>query len=364
MEKITQTTQKSWFKGDKVILILTVFLSLISVYAIYSSGYDKIVNHIFYILLGFAVMFLFYRMNYRILSQIAPFGLLLALILLLVTLVWGDGRSISLFGFSVQTLFFVGFLVLFYIAKVLAIRLAKAEPLTLNDIIHLFAVVTVMCGLMAISNASTAILLFVSSLVLFLVGNMKMKHILILLAAGIFAGGIYMTTDFGRGGTFKNRVKYYITQDNSNGYGTQMLCSKAAIARSGLLPQGPGNGVIKRVLPESESDYAYALIFEEIGIVAGILIILAYIWLFYRSWLIARRSDGPFGMLVAIGIGFWFSMQAFIHIGVNCELLPATGQTLPFISRGGAAIVFSSMAIGILLNIGRTAKVQEDEELN
>jgi cell division protein FtsW len=260
----------------------------------------------------------------------------------------------------VQTLFLIGFLVLFYIAKVLAVKLAKAEPLTRKDIIHLFAVVIVMCGLMAKSNASTAIMLFISSLVLFFVGNMKMKYIFILLAMGILAGGVYMTTDIGRGGTFKNRIHYYFTQDNSQQYGTQIIRSKAAIARSGFLPEGPGNGVIKRVLPEKESDFVYATIFEEVGIIVGIIIILAYVWLFYRSWLIARRSDGPFGMLVAIGIGFWFSMQAFIHIGVNCELIPATGQTLPFISRGGAAMVFSGMAIGILLNIGRTAKLQEE----
>ncbi|MDR1346045.1 MAG: FtsW/RodA/SpoVE family cell cycle protein [Bacteroidales bacterium] len=360
MEKLKQTTKKSWFKGDKVILLVTIFLSLVSIYAVYSSGYSAMRNHIFYILLGFVFMFFFYNLNYRILSMIAPFGLIVAVILLLITLIWGDGRSISIFGQSVQTLFLIGFLVLFYIAKILAIRLAHAEKLTRIDIIHLFAVVVVMCGLMAKSNASTAILLFISSLVLFFVGNMKVKYILVLLVMGIFAGGIYMTTGIGRGSTFKNRVHYYITQDNSAGYGTQMIRSKAAIARSGILPQGPGNGVIKRVLPESESDYVYATIFEEIGLVLGILIILAYLWLFYRAWLIARRSDGPFGLLIAIGVGFWFSVQALIHIGVNCELLPATGQTLPFISRGGAAMVFSGMAIGILLNIGKTAKLQED----
>jgi len=360
MKNLVQSPTKSWFKGDKVILILIGFLSLISIYAVYSSGYKKTIDHIFYILSGFVIMFLFYKMNYRILSQIAPFGLLLALILLVATLVWGDGRSISLFGHAVQTLFLVGFLVLFYIAKVLAIRLAKAEPLTLQDVIHLFVVVIVTCALMAKNNASTAILLFISAIVLFFVGNMKMKHILLLIAMGICAGFIYKGTGIGRGGTLNNRVYYYITQDNSNQYGTQMILSKAAIARSGLLPQGPGNGVIKQVLPKNESDYVYAIIFEEIGITLGIAIILAYVWLFYRAWLIARRSDGPFGMLVAIGIGFWFSMQAFIHIGVNCELIPSTGQTLPFISRGGAAIVFSSMAIGILLNIGKTAKLQED----
>ena len=166
----------------------------------------------------------------------------------------------------------------------------------------------------------------------------------------------------GRMATFINRWEYYITKDNSDGYGDQMILARAAIARSGFNPAGPGKGVIKNRLPEKETDYAYASLFEETGIVVGVLVLLSYLIIFYRARKIAKEATGTFGRLLAFGIGFWFTCQALVHIGVNCELLPTTGQTLPFISSGGASLFVSGCAMGMLLNIGKVSFLEGQKE--
>ena len=123
-----------------------------------------------------------------------------------------------------------------------------------------------------------------------------------------------------------------------------------------------GKGVIKNRLPEKETDYAYASLFEETGIVVGVAILFAYLIFFYRSRKIAKEATGAFGRLLAFGIGFWITCQALVHIGVNCELLPTTGQTLPFVSSGGASLFVTGCAIGMLLNIGKVSAEENEKE--
>jgi cell division protein FtsW len=168
--------------------------------------------------------------------------------------------------------------------------------------------------------------------------------------------------NIGRMATFINRWEYYITKENVNGYGDQMILARAAIARSGFNPAGPGKGVIKNRLPEKETDYAFASLFEETGIVVGVAILFSYLIIFYRARKIAKEATGTFGRLLAYGIGFWITCQALVHIGVNCELLPTTGQTLPFVSSGGASLFVSGCAVGMLLNIGKVSAEEKDKE--
>lgn len=352
------------FQGDGVILTVTIMLTVISFLAVLSSSPGKILPHIVYIMLSFAAMFFVYRLkNYIKLTKYVRPIIILASVLLGLSVLSsivspGDaqsGREISLFGIRVQTFYLIGFLVIFYISKFLANRISSAQELSLKDICYLFGVVAVFCGGMALNNMSTAIILFVTSMVVIFVGDVQIKYILYFMSAIIlFAGIIFLINpDFGRLGTFGNRLEYYITQDNKNDYGTQMIWAKAAIAKSAVKPAGPGNGVIKKILPEKETDYVYATVCEEFGLGVGLLIIFLYLVLMTRAWMIARQSQGAFGMLLAMGIGFWITFQALVHIGVNCELLPATGQTLPFISRGGSSLLFSGAAVGLLLNISK-----------
>ncbi len=351
------------FQGDYVILIITVFLTLISLYAVYSST-GKIVSHFFHLLLCFFSIFITYRIDYKKLSLFAPFFLLIAAALLLFTLFTGsdDNRGISLFGIEFQTFYLIGFLVIFYIAKFLGSHLNKEEPLSPKSSYTLIFILLFFIGGIAVANISTAIILIATSLVVLFVGNFKLKYFVILLSIILVGGSVFIFTGAGRGETFKGRVHYYLTEDNSKGYGDQIILAKAAIARSGFKPTGPGQGVIKNVLPEKETDYVYATVFEEIGILLGLIILFAYFILFTRAWKISNNSEGAFAKLLAIGIGFWFTCQGLVHIAVNTELLPATGQTLPFISRGGSSLIFSGIMIGTLLNISKYSKKEKGTE--
>ncbi|MBQ9434861.1 MAG: FtsW/RodA/SpoVE family cell cycle protein [Bacteroidales bacterium] len=355
------------FKGDGVILTVIIFLTVISFLAVLSSKPDKVLSHVIYIFISLAIMYGVYCIkNYIVLTKFVRLGVAVAVIMLVLSMFSGDaksGRELEIFGFRLQVFYPIGFLVIFYISKYLANFISNGQELSTKNVLFLFLVVGGFCAGMAKSNMSTAIILFVTSMVVMFIGDVPVKYLLSLFAVIVVMTGLLfaISPDLGRLGTFGNRLDYYITQDNSNDYGTQMIWAKAAIARS-LKPAGPGHGVIKKILPEKETDYVYATICEEFGVVVGLFIIFLYLVLFARSWIVARECQGSFGMLLAMGIGFWITFQALVHIGVNCELLPATGQTLPFISRGGSSMIFSGATLGLLLNISKCNNREKEEK--
>ena len=364
--------QRINWKADKVILILVVFLTAISVVMVYSMRGQVVLNHLKHLLFGYVGMFLVYHVDYRKAGAFAPFFLGVAILLLILTMLSQAVRGVTIFGRDVQTFYIIGFLIIFYISNYIARQLHNNGEITQSNVRYLFGLLTVFCGGIATMNMSTAIILFITGLVLFFVGGFRMKDIAglvgivtaVLIVAVIVAVNLSdeKKASFGRMATFINRLEYYITKDNSNGYGDQMILARSAIARSGFNPAGPGKGVIKNRLPEKETDYAFASLFEETGIVVGVAVLLSYLIIFYRARKIAKEATGTFGRLLAFGIGFWFTCQALVHIGVNCELLPTTGQTLPFISSGGASLFVSGCAIGMLLNIGKISNEESQKE--
>ena len=359
-------------KADKVILILVLFLSAVSVVMVYSMRGEVVLQHLKHLLFGYVGMFLLYKLDYRKLGIAAPFVLFTALALLIMTLLSQAVRGITILGRDVQTFYVIGFLIIFYIAHYIARLYHVNGEISSANARFLFLLLGGFCLGIAILNMSTAIILFITGLVLFFVGGFKLRDIsgmvgivtVLLVMAVIIAVNLSdeKQAKFGRMGTFINRLEYYITKDNTDGYGDQMILARTAIARSGFHPAGPGKGVIKNRLPEKETDYAYASLFEETGIVVGVAILFAYLIFFYRARKIAKEATGSFGRLLAFGIGFWITCQALVHIGVNCELLPTTGQTLPFVSSGGASLFVTGCAIGILLNIGKVSAEEKDKE--
>ena len=359
-------------KTDKIIPIIVVFLSIISVVMVYSMRGSVVLQHLKHLLFGFVGMFAIYQVDYRKLGVFAPVALALAIVLLVLTLLSQAVRGVTIFGRDVQTFYFIGFLIIFYISNYIARQYHNHGELSPTSVRYLFLLLLGFCGAIAMLNMSTAIILFVTGIVIFFVGGFKMKDIAGVV--GAVATVLVLTVivvanlsddkkaHIGRMATFINRWEYYITKDNSNGYGDQMILARSAIARSGFNPAGPGKGVIKNRLPEKETDYAFASLFEETGIVVGVLVLMAYLVIFYRARKIAKEATGTFGRLLAFGIGFWFTCQALVHIGVNCELLPTTGQTLPFISSGGASLFVSGCAMGMLLNIGKVSCLENQKE--
>lgn len=359
------------WKTDKIIPILVVFLSLISVVMVYSMRGSVVLQHLKHLLFGFVGMFAIYQVDYRKFGVVAPVALIVAVVLLVMTLLSQAVRGVTIFGRDVQTFYFIGFLIIFYITNYIARQYRNHGELSTSNVRYLFLLLLGFCGAIAMLNMSTAIILFITGIVIFFVGGFKIRDIAglvgvvsaFLLLAVILVANLSddKKAHIGRMATFINRWEYYITKDNSNGYGDQMILARSAIARSGFKPAGPGKGVIKNRLPEKETDYAFASLFEETGIVVGTLVLMTYLVIFYRARKIAKEATGTFGRLLAFGIGFWFTCQALVHIGVNCELLPTTGQTLPFISSGGASLFVSGCAIGMLLNIGKVSYLESQK---
>jgi len=359
------------FKGDKIILAIVIFLSFLSLLMVYSTSNMRVLNHLVHLLVCYGLMVVCYVVDYRKIAVFTPLLFLFAFVLLLLTILSQAVRGVTIFGHDIQTFYLIGFLVILYITDYIAHKYNAGQELTKENILYLFGVVGVFSLGMAKLNMSTAIIFFVTCNVIFFVANVNLKYVGFffggaVLIAVIAASAVFMysksdkSLEIGRMNTVVSRVTYYITKDNTNGYGDQMVLSRAAIARGGFHPSGPGKGVIKYRLPENSTDYAFASLYEELGFVIGVLIIMSYLIFFYRARMISKSSGGPFGKLFSFAIGFWLTCQALVHIGVNCDLLPATGQTLPFISSGGASLAVSGIAVGILLNISKTNALREE----
>ena len=322
-------------KADKVILILVLFLSAVSVVMVYSMRGEVVLQHLKHLLFGYLGMFAVYKVDYRKIGVAAPAILLFAIVLMVLTMLSQAVRGITILGRDVQTFYVIGFLLIFYIAHYIAKQYHVNGEISSSNARILFALLGVFCACIATMNMSTAIILFMTGLVLFFVGGFKLKDLgwmvglvsILLVIAVIVAVNLSdaKQAKFGRMGTFINRLEYYITKDNTDGYGDQMILA-------------------------------------ETGIVVGVAILFAYLIFFYRSRKIAKEATGAFGRLLAFGIGFWITCQALVHIGVNCELLPTTGQTLPFVSSGGASLFVTGCAIGMLLNIGKVSAEENEKE--
>jgi len=353
--------EKLKFKGDKIILSIVILLSLLSVMMIASTG-DRWVEQLRNFGVGFFLLFLFYHIDYRNVSRFATPLLIFSGGLLLYSLFRSSGtRTISLFGMDLQIFYFIGFCVLLYMAKYMATKLNYEEELSQKEVMKLFGIILVFCGGIFLSNQSTAIILFCTCVVVLFVGRVKTSYLVAFCSIITVAVFLAFASNIGRVQTFKNRVTYWkndkIAPGMDKDYGRQSILSRAAISTASWFPTNVGKGTIKKVLPEKDNDYVYAVLVEEMGILVGLAVLFAYLIILYRTMRIARNADGAFGMLLAWSIGFWFCMQALVHIGVNSFLIPATGQTLPFISRGGVSLAISGAAIGMLLNISKYQKL-------
>ncbi|MDR1757825.1 MAG: FtsW/RodA/SpoVE family cell cycle protein [Bacteroidales bacterium] len=364
-----KTALNRYFKGDKVLLLLMVFLSTISCLAIASVS-NRIGEQVLYIGLSFGSMFLFYCIDYRFLSRFAYIGLIVALGVLLLTLFHGNNsRALQIFGLNVLTFYPIGFLVVFAVAKFMAQQLNQEASLTPKHVIVILVVMLLFCGLMYRANASTALMLALSCFVVLYVGNLKVKYLLYMGGIVLLCGTVLFLTGVGKSGTVNSRFEKFVyardpfqvppSQEVAE-YNAQAILSQAAIAQSALLPTGPGKGMVNKKLPKKNNDYVYAAVVEEVGIVLGILLIFFYWMIFYRAMKIAQHSEGFFGRLLSAGIGFWIACQGLVHIAVNCVLFPATGQTLPMISTGGVSLITSGAILGVLLNISKRNVPQKE----
>src|SRR5690606_28093920 len=216
--------------------------------------------------------------------------------------------------------------------------------------------VLIICALIAPANLSTAVLLGITCCILFFIGRVNIRHILLLAFVGILGVftlyGLSKAVGFGRGDTWEQRIESYLGKGPAE-ENYQITQAKIAIASGGLIGRGPGNSWARDFLPHPYSDFIYSIIIEEYGLLGGAVLIGIYLIFLWRSILIFRRIPYAFGAFLAVGLSFTLVFQALMNMAVNVHLVPVTGLTLPLVSMGGSSIWFNSVAIGIILSVSR-----------
>lgn len=370
-----------YIKGDKVIWTVVVLLSLLSILVVYSSvvalAYrykngdtaSYLIKHIFIVGSGIFLMYLIHKVKYSYFSRISQIAVILAAPLLLYTLINGvsagdASRWLAIPGTSLtfQTSDFAKLALITYVARMLSIKQDVIKDFK-QGFLPVIIPVVVICALIFPANFSTAALLFLTCLVLMFVGRMNAKHLWLLIGSGVVFIALLVLTIWNfpnaipRGTTWKARIENFKSGDSESNFQAEQ--AKIAIAR-GIVPQGPGNSISRNFLPQASSDFIFAILIEEWGLITAVIIVFLYIVLLFRGVRIANKSERTFGSLLAIGLTFSLVFQAMINMAVAVNLFPVTGQPLPLISMGGTSIWFTSISIGIILSVSRETEISQE----
>jgi cell division protein FtsW len=380
---MTETLAK-YFKGDKVIWAVIVFLTIISLVSVYSSigelAFKKasgdpsryFFKHVLFIILGYCVLYFVHRIPYKNFFNISSPFIVLSVVLLVATIAFGTSendaaRWLRVPGTSIgfQTSDIAKIALAAYIARILSG--CQDNPMESElSFKKIMIAILVVSGLIMPSNLSTALMIYAGSVILMFVGRIPVKRIMsafaVLLAAGILVtilGTVF--PKLWRFGTWKNRIVTFVIGGNEDST-YQTNYAKAAIATSGLVGKLPGNSSVRYSLPYAYSDFIYAIIIEEWGAIVAILVLLAYLALLYRTGLIVKASSRTFPAFLAIGLSINLVLQAMVHMAVSVGLFPVTGQTLPIVSHGGTSMIITFMSLGVILSISRSLKMKEEAE--
>ncbi len=372
-------------KGDRVIWAIVVILSLVSVLAVYSStgtlAYRMRQGHTEYYLfkqlsvlaLGLGIIYIAHRVNYVIYSRVAVIFYLIVIPLLIYTLFFGAtindaSRWIKLpvINLTFQTSDMAKLALFMYVSRQLS-RKQKVIKDFKKGFLPILIPVCLICLLIMPANLSTAVLLGGSCLLLCFIGRVRTRHLLGFVGAGILLMGlvigVVLLTGLGGGRvtTWQHRMEHFTKEDQVGDGPYQVKQAKIAIANGGTFGRGPGNSEQRNFLPHPYSDFIFAIILEEYGLVGGCVLILCYLIFLLRSIRIFRRCPYAFGAFLCVGLSFTLVIQAFANMAVAVNLMPVTGITLPLVSMGGTSIWFTSLSIGIILSVSRNVEIMEEK---
>jgi len=365
----------SKIKGDKIIWLVVIILSVFSLLAVYSStgtlaykyqgGNTEyyMIKHFIILVLGLFLMYLAHLVKYSYFSRIFQIILWIAIPLLLLTLFFGLNlnearRVLPLpFGLTFQTSDLAKLTLIMYLARMLTKRQDVIKDFK-SAFLPIVIPVLIVCFLILPANFSTAAILFSTSLVLMFVGRINLKHIFAMIGTGLVILFIMVLIAksqpnlLPRVDTWISRIENFISGDNKDD-NYQVEQAKIAIANGGFFGKMPGNSEQRNFLPHPYSDFIFAIIIEEYGLFGGTFIVFLYLILLFRAVKIVTKCPRNFGAFLTIGVAFSLVFQAMINMAVAVNLLPVTGQTLPFISMGGTSIWFTSISIGIILSVSK-----------
>ncbi|MBA6155961.1 FtsW/RodA/SpoVE family cell cycle protein [Tenacibaculum sp. S7007] len=372
-------------KGDKAIWAIVTILAIFSFMPIYSASTNLVyvvgngstlghlVKHIVLLLTGFAVIYGVHKIPYRYFSGGSALMLPVVVLLLIVTLAQGTtigGANASRWiripfvGIGFQTSTLAGLVLMVYVARYLAKNKEKLIDFK-ESLINLWLPVGLVLVLILPANFSTTAIIFFMVLLLSFIGGYPLKFIGYILGIGLFAFLFFILVAKAfpdampnRVNTWKSRIENFSKSDGKEDY--QVEKAKIAIATGGVVGKGPGKSVQKNFLPQSSSDFIYAIIVEEYGFVGALVVVFIYFLLLFRILITAKKATTIFATLLVIGVGVPIVFQAMINMAVAVNILPVTGQTLPLISSGGTSIWMTCFALGMILSV--SASKNETEE--
>lgn len=372
-------------KGDKVLWGILALLAVFSFLPVFSASSNLVYvvgkgtpwgylsKHFVILTIGFVLMYSVHRIPFQYFKGISILMLPVVVILLLYTasqgtVIAGANASrwirIPIIGLSFQTSTLASVVLMIYAATYLS-KLKEAIPTFKSSLLRFWLPVFVVVLLIFPSNLSTAALLFSMVLLLAFLAGYPLRYLFTIIGAGMVAVLLFflLVKAFpdafpNRVDTWMNRIENFRSGESADG-NYQVARAKTAIVSGKIFGLGAGKSRMKNFLPQSSSDFIYAIIVEEFGLLGGVGLILLYLLLLYRIVVIAYKTSSTFGKLTVIGLGIPILFQAFINIGVALQLLPVTGQNLPMISSGGTSAWMTCIAMGVILSVSAKEAVEE-----
>ena len=385
-------------KGDKTIWAIVAVLAIFSFMPVYSastnlvyglgfgSTFGHLVKHLVLLTMGFAIIYGVHKIPYRYFSGGSVLMLPIVIVLLIFTLMQGTtigganaSRWIRIAGVGFQTSTLAGLVLMVYVARYLARN--KDKQITFKESVwQLWLPVLVILILILPANFSTTAIIFMMILMVTFIGGYPLKYLGFILGSGIVVLSIFIliTKAFpetmpNRVQTWENRITSFFASNDLENKNTdkskrtenyQVEKAKIAIATGGVFGVGPGKSIQKNFLYASESDFIFAIVVEEYGLIGGSLIILLYFILLFRIFVVIRKTTTIFGTLLVVGVGCPIIFQAAINMAVATNLFPVTGQTLPLVSSGGTSIWMTCFALGMILSVSASKEETEEDILD
>lgn len=381
-------------KGDKVLWIAIILVSLSSLLVVYSASdnllylsngtttFEHLRKHAIHILVGLLIVKgIEHFFNSQFISVIAPFGLLAAFIALVIAMYTGTtiggasaGRWIKIGGISFQPSSFAYVAIILYICKFLTHPFNKRRPwyhITGGLFLPLFVII----GLTGKENGSTGALMFATSTLIMIVGGLPWKHIRIFIGTAIvgllaFFGAVKMgLIENNRVDTWISRIEVFLGNKeklkernidfDAKNYQTDL--AKSAIVHGGFFGVGPGKSAMKQSLPQSTSDFIFAIVIEEYGLMGALFLLLLYMVIIIRMLIISYNTPSEFQSLLVISFAIMFMLQVMVNVAVATNIGPVTGQPLPLISAGGTSVLAIYIVFGLILNISTRIPTKKEE---
>ncbi|MCH2034835.1 MAG: FtsW/RodA/SpoVE family cell cycle protein [Tenacibaculum sp.] len=376
-------------KGDRAIWAIVAMLAILSFMPVYSASTNLVyvvgngsttghlIKHIALLIMGFGILYGVHKIPYRYFSGGSVLMLPIVILLLIFTIAQGNtigGANASRWiripfvGVGFQTSTLAGLVLLVYVARYLAKNKEK-QIVFKESLIQLWLPVGLVLMLILPANFSTTAILFFMIVLLAFIGGYPMRYIANVVGIGIVALGLFILVAKAfpdlmpnRIHTWEKRISGFFSGESAENY--QVEKAKIAIATGGVTGKGPGKSVQKNFLPQSSSDFIYAIIVEEYGLVGAVFVLFIYFLLLFRIVVSARKATTIFATLLTIGVGLPIVFQAMINMAVAVNLFPVTGQTLPLISSGGTSIWMTCFALGMILSVSASKNETEESILD